>query len=165
MIGTSPSNFDRRIEIDCGSDDGLRVGMPVVNAAGLVGKITTVALDTAVVMLVADPQYSVMVSIAGGDGPVTGVLRGMGSDRLPQASLTESDGATGSPTVGDAVTTAGGTDSQAPPGLPVGQVAAVDVSSGEPVYDVQSLTDVDPNEPLVVLLYVPPREAAGAETG
>ena len=163
VIGSSPGNFDRRIEIDCGSDDGLQIGMPVVTVAGLVGKLTTVALDTAVVMLVTDPQYSVMVSIGGGDGPVTGVLRGMGSDRLQQASRPiDPDGASGSPTVGDAVTTAGGTDGQVPPGLPVGRVAAVDVSSGEPIYDVQPVTDIDPDEPLVVLLYVPPHEAASA---
>jgi hypothetical protein len=40
IIGSSPSNFDQRVEIDAGSTDGLRIGMPVVNSAGLVGKIT-----------------------------------------------------------------------------------------------------------------------------
>src|SRR5918995_928602 len=30
VIGSSPSNFDQRVEIDCGSIDSLRVGMPVV---------------------------------------------------------------------------------------------------------------------------------------
>ena len=34
MIGQSPNNLDLIIEINKGSDDGIRVGMPVVNPAG-----------------------------------------------------------------------------------------------------------------------------------
>ena len=56
VIGSSPSNFDQRVEIDCGSLDSLRVGMPVVNDAGLVGKITNVSPETSIVMLVTDPS-------------------------------------------------------------------------------------------------------------
>ena len=58
VIGSSPSNFDQRVEIDCGSLDSLRVGMPVVNDAGLVGKITNVSPETSIVMLVTDPLYT-----------------------------------------------------------------------------------------------------------
>src|SRR4051794_9854255 len=61
VIGSSPSNFDQRVEIDCGSLDSLRVGMPVVNDAGLVGKITNVSPHTSIGMLVTDPLYSVPV--------------------------------------------------------------------------------------------------------
>ena len=34
MIGQSPNNLDQIIEINKGSNDGIRVGMPVVNPAG-----------------------------------------------------------------------------------------------------------------------------------
>ena len=70
IIGSSPSNFDQRVEIDCGSLDGLRVGMPVVNEAGLIGKITTLSLDTSVVMLVTDPLYSVQSKVIAEVDPV-----------------------------------------------------------------------------------------------
>ena len=63
IIGESPSNFDQRVEIDRGSLDGLRTGMPVVNSAGLVGKVTNVFPQTAIVMLATDPQYSVPVKV------------------------------------------------------------------------------------------------------
>ena len=63
VIGSSPSNFDQRVEIDRGSLDGVKVGMPVVNEAGLVGKITQVNPETSVVMLLTDPQYHVPVKI------------------------------------------------------------------------------------------------------
>src|SRR5688572_13611446 len=63
VIGSSPSNFDQRVEIDCGSLDSLRVGMPVVNDAGLVGKITNVSPETSIVMLVTDPQYHIQSKV------------------------------------------------------------------------------------------------------
>ena len=43
VIGDSPSNFAQTVEINQGSANGIRVGMPVLNAAGLVGKITKVS--------------------------------------------------------------------------------------------------------------------------
>src|SRR4051794_39377300 len=58
VVGSSPSNFDQRVEIDCGSLDSLRVGMPVVNEAGLGGKITNVSPHTSILMPVTDPFYS-----------------------------------------------------------------------------------------------------------
>lgn len=69
IIGESPSNFDQRVEIDRGSLDNIRVGMPVVNSAGLVGKITNVFPQTSIVMLVTDPQYSVPVKVIAEEDP------------------------------------------------------------------------------------------------
>jgi rod shape-determining protein MreC len=63
IIGSSPSNFDQRVEIDRGALDGIKIGMPVVNDAGLVGKITNVSPETSIVMLVTDPLYSVPVKV------------------------------------------------------------------------------------------------------
>jgi rod shape-determining protein MreC len=65
IIGSSPSNFDQRVEIDRGSLNGIEVGMAVVNEAGLVGKITQVNPETSVVMLVTDPLYHVPVKVVG----------------------------------------------------------------------------------------------------
>lgn len=63
VIGGSPSNFSQTVEINQGSDRGLQVGMPVVNAAGLVGKVTQVFANRAVVMLSSDVQYAIPVQI------------------------------------------------------------------------------------------------------
>ena len=59
VIGNSPSNFAQTVEINQGSRDGLAVGMLVVNAAGLVGKITEVSSDRSVVMLATDTSFNV----------------------------------------------------------------------------------------------------------
>lgn len=62
-IGVSASNDLQVVEIDCGSIDGVREGMPVINQAGLVGKITRVYPETSVVMLITDLSYHVEVKI------------------------------------------------------------------------------------------------------
>ena len=96
VIGQSPNNLDLIIEINKGSSDGIRVGMPVVNPAGsLIGKVTApVTSDRARVMLITDPNYAILVKI-------------VRPERLPESASTTTTGVTagGSATT----TTAGGT--------------------------------------------------------
>ncbi len=63
VIGDTASNFSQVIEINQGSDRGLRVGMAVVNAAGLVGKVTEVFPKRALVMLATDVAYAIPVQV------------------------------------------------------------------------------------------------------
>lgn len=70
VIGESPSNFSQTVEIDRGSNDGLRVGMAVVDAVGLVGRITSVSSDRALIMLVTDAEYAIGVRVVNDDGLV-----------------------------------------------------------------------------------------------
>jgi len=68
VVGGATNNIDQVVEINKGSDDGIAVGMPVVNQAGLIGKITQANATTSKVMLVTDPRYSITVEILGGTG-------------------------------------------------------------------------------------------------
>jgi len=63
LVGQSPSNFDQQVEIDRGAVHGIRVGMAAINEAGLVGKVTSVAPQSSIIMLVTDPSYAVPVKI------------------------------------------------------------------------------------------------------
>jgi len=63
VVGSTPSNFSQTVEINRGRSCGIRVGMPVLNAAGLIGKVTEVYNDRAVVMLITDPAYSLAVKV------------------------------------------------------------------------------------------------------
>ena len=63
VVGESPTNFSQTVEINQGSSDGLRVGMPVVNAAGLVGKVTEVFANRSIVMLATDVLYAIPVQV------------------------------------------------------------------------------------------------------
>ncbi|MGD9702238.1 MAG: rod shape-determining protein MreC [Acidimicrobiia bacterium] len=71
VLAYAAQNFQQTVEINQGSKRGIRVGMPVVNAAGLVGKITSVTPDSAVVLLISDRNYSVTVKVVG-DQPIPG---------------------------------------------------------------------------------------------
>ncbi|CAN5730839.1 MAG: rod shape-determining protein MreC [Ilumatobacteraceae bacterium] len=70
--GQSPGNLDQIIEINKGRNDGIEVGMAVVNAAGLVGKITAPLLpDRAFVLLITDPKYVINVKVLAPPPPTT----------------------------------------------------------------------------------------------
>lgn len=66
VVGLAANNFDQVVEINKGRRSGIAVGMPVVNQAGLIGKITSVTENTARVMLVTDTRYAVGVKITSG---------------------------------------------------------------------------------------------------
>jgi rod shape-determining protein MreC len=73
VVGYAATNLDQVIEINKGSSSGIEVGMPVVNQAGLVGKVTRVTANTARVMLVTDARYAVTVKVTSSDGSVEDV--------------------------------------------------------------------------------------------
>ncbi len=63
VIGETPTNFSQTVEINQGSDSGIKVGMPVLNAAGLIGKVTEVFSNRSLVMLISDPDYALSIKV------------------------------------------------------------------------------------------------------
>ena len=59
VVGARSSNFQYSVQIDKGSNDGIAIGMPVVNGGGLVGKISQVFPNRSVVLLVIDPDFGI----------------------------------------------------------------------------------------------------------
>jgi rod shape-determining protein MreC len=59
VTGDAPSNFQNTVQITVGANRGVKVGMPVLSGAGLVGKITKVYAETSLVSLITDPSYSI----------------------------------------------------------------------------------------------------------
>jgi rod shape-determining protein MreC len=59
VIGRDPSNWNAVLIINKGRASGIKVGMPVVNSAGVVGKIAEVGENKAKVILLSDPNFSV----------------------------------------------------------------------------------------------------------
>lgn len=101
VIGRDPSPFMHYVIIDCGSDDGIRYGMPVVTAQGLVGRVAAVTSSASRVQLITDPSSIVNVRLKSGEsevqleGSITGDLT---LDMVPQDVTL---------TVGDLVLTSG----------------------------------------------------------
>lgn len=65
IIARSASSWWSTVQIDRGEQDGLDGDMPVVTDVGLVGKTTTVAQNTAYVLLIADENCKVAANVEG----------------------------------------------------------------------------------------------------
>lgn len=90
VVGQSPSNFAQTVEINRGRSCGIKVGMPVLNAAGLIGKVTEAYDDRAVVMLITDPAYSLSVKVVSVPPTTTTIASSSGSTQttLPPTTTT-----------------------------------------------------------------------------
>ena len=75
-IGLDTNPAIRSIIIDKGRDDGVRVGMPVESARGLVGQVFRTTENSAQVLLITDNISSIPARL--GSSRATGILRGGG---------------------------------------------------------------------------------------
>jgi rod shape-determining protein MreC len=137
IIARDPSNLTWEVGINAGTQDGVRVGMPVVGAAAgggaLAGSVVQVANDTATVRLAVDPRATVV----GLDQQTRalGLVRGQLGGQLIMVQVRATDQLA----VGDTVVSAGltltdanGTEaarSPYPRGLLVGTITALQLDA------------------------------------
>jgi rod shape-determining protein MreC len=146
VVGVSPSNFSQTVEISQGSDRGIEVGMPVVNGAGLVGKVHKVYPDRAIVMLVTDPEFAIGVKVGVAaedttDAEQTTVTAPNGQAPGAGAATTStSSTSTTSTTVAGPGTTTAATLPRSNPLGPVVTVTTVPSATTTTVADLQNLT-------------------------
>ncbi len=78
VVGREPSYWNNSMIIDKGANEGVKVGQPVVNALGVVGKVSEVSPTTAKVILITDPQFSLaaLVKRTRESGLISGTLDG-----------------------------------------------------------------------------------------
>jgi rod shape-determining protein MreC len=127
----SPSSWYQTALINKGSSDGIRVDQPVINSAGLVGKVKAVSDGNAQILLLTDDDFGVSAKVAktqdpGVIGPVQGTPGDLLLDLVPKATNVRP---------GDLVITAGTTTARLPspfpPGIPIGEVKRIDTGEGE----------------------------------
>ena len=145
VVADSASNFDLTVEIDRGRGAGVATGMPVVTAAGLVGRVIEVSEQRATVRLVTDPRSDVGVRLASsGD---LAIVKGRGAGRPFAVDLVEP----ATPVApGEVLVTSGLQAAAFPPGLAVATVASSELRTGalqrdvaaEPVADLGRLAFV-----------------------
>lgn len=146
VVAGPASNFSHTIEIDKGSDAGLKVGMPVVNGAGLVGKLVQVTGSRSTVQLITDPDFAVGVRLVPDGAPGTARGTGEGEDIVVDTGL-EADVKVAK---GTALTTSGADRSAFPGFIPVGTVRSTREGSGgltldlvvDPIADTEKLAFV-----------------------
>jgi len=145
VVSTAPTNFQLTITIDRGTDAHLDVGMPVVTAAGLVGRITEVSKIRSTVLLITDRASNVGVRLANSGEP--GVARGDGSrNPLPLDLIT-----TEVPVdLGEPVVTSGLERGLFPAQIPVGRVKSVSVAASALQKDIL----IEPSVDLVRLEFI-----------
>jgi len=141
VIGEDVSPFARvlRIHLDVGASDGLREGMPVVAAEGLVGRIRQVSGNVAQVMLAVDARSSINVQVAGKG--VTGNLQGTGDEEAYTALLTYLHKAEDL-VEGDTIVTSGH-DRVFPPGIEVGYIRSLEERQRGLYYELQVVPAVN----------------------
>jgi rod shape-determining protein MreC len=118
VIGRDPSPFLHYVVLNRGSDDGIRRGMPVVAAEGLIGRVAQVTATAARVELITDPAALVSVQLQPSDvdGVLTGSVTGdLGIDLIPQDATLQA---------GDLVFTSG-IGGLYPPNILIGQITNV----------------------------------------
>ena len=155
VIARSPSSWYQTFQLNKGSSDGVRVDQPVVNGAGLVGKVKEVSDGNAVVMLLTDPEFGVSArSLKSGEPgsvhPAVGAAGDLRFELVPNAKEVRR---------GERIITAGTSTSARvsdlrslyPRGIPIGTVKRIETGEGEldrvihvePAADLHSLDIVE----------------------
>jgi rod shape-determining protein MreC len=153
VVGGSPDNFQRTVEINKGTSSGVFVGQPVVAGNGLVGKITQSSSTLATVTLMDDPSIGIGVRLE--NSKVKGITEGRVGESTMRLNFLDSSNPlhkclknaknlTTCLSVGELVFTASTADAAFPPDIPVAKVVKV----------TQANTDLEANivlQPLVNL--------------
>ncbi|MDP1819760.1 MAG: rod shape-determining protein MreC [Acidimicrobiales bacterium] len=139
VISGPVSNFGHTIEIGKGSSSGIAEGMPVINGAGLVGRVVLVTSSSSTVQLITDPDFAVGVRVVP-DG-VTGTAKGngRGEDLIVDTPLD----AEAEVEAGVELTTSGEDRSNYPPSIPVATVRRTEEGSGGLTLDLIAEPNVD----------------------
>ncbi|HZD68166.1 MAG TPA: rod shape-determining protein MreC [Actinomycetes bacterium] len=162
VVAASGSNFQWSVTIDAGATQGIAADMAVLDADGLVGRVSSVTADYATVLLISDPSSGVAASLARNKAP--GILRGQGEQDLTFEPVRAGTDVR----AGDSLVTQGYQGGIFPAGIPIGAVSRVDRASAtslvarvsvQPYSDLGSLDVVA----VVVAKPTPPRRAGSSK--
>jgi rod shape-determining protein MreC len=126
VYGRSPTVWYSTITVDRGTSDGVRAGDPVVNGAGLVGRVRTASGHRAQVLLITDGDSAVSARV--NESKASGIVQSAVGE--PNDLLMRYLGRNDRVREGQTVVTAGSESerlpSRFPPGIPIGRVNEVD---------------------------------------
>lgn len=171
VVGGAPGNFERTVQINKGSSQGVTVGQPVVAGNGLVGRIIETASESATVLLIDSPGFGVGVRLENTN--VEALAEGRTGERGMRLNFLQASSVTGrllgecgkddSPDTciskNELVFTSAVEDASFPPDIPVAKVAEVSRPKGdlERTITLQPLVDLDDLTYLKVLRWPEPK--------
>src|SRR3954451_8796017 len=128
----SPNTWYQRVTINKGTSDGVHRGDPVINGAGLVGKVEDVTGGSSIVTLITDQSFATGVYAGEGRNPGS-ITPAVGA---PGDLLLEPVNAQAKVRAGDLVYTQGTSGdgrlkSRYPPAILIGSVSRVDLGNGD----------------------------------
>lgn len=144
VIGVGASRDSKDIFIDRGVEDGVRAGMAVLTAEGVVGKVRNAFGRAALVMLINDVDAGVGVILGG--SRVRGVMKGRGG----RDCLLDYIAGEVKVSVGETVYTSGD-DRIYPKGLLVGQVVKAEPGSDFQLIRVRPFAPLDRLDEVLVI--------------
>ena len=158
VISGSTDTWSSTVTIDKGSVAGLAVGMPVMDATGVIGQIISVAPNSSVVRLIYDEGSSVpaMIQSNRAQGMLDGSAGGGLSLDLVRSDLTVE--------IDDIVVTSG-LGGVYPKGLPIGRVSIVERNPGALYLEisVEAYARIQSLEEVLVITSLTDEQRATAE--
>jgi rod shape-determining protein MreC len=139
ILARAPSDFEQQVEINAGSNAGLRLDTPVVTQDGLVGRVTQVTGSTAQVTLITDADSAVQaLDLRSG---AIGLLRhGQGQGQLILDLVTKEQDVR----AGDTIVTSGTRSRQYPSLFPRGIAIGKVLSVGQSDTSVYKQIQIEP---------------------
>ena len=160
VVTANVGNFDRySVQINRGSEDGIRNGMPVVTRGGLIGRIDgDPGRGHSRVTLLTDPDFEVGVLAVGTDDVALASGGGYGEPLM----VTKGLGIDTEVAVGQEVVTSGVDRSRYPAGIPIGTVTDVDYDEARlmQLLTVEPSANTDNLSFVTVMLYDPLNEGS-----
>ena len=158
VISEDPSNLQRYITLDVGSEAGITHNMPVVTDRGLVGRISEVGSGWSRVLLIIDVSSSVNALTQ--STRASGLVQGQADGSLAMRSIPQSD----TVSVGDTIFTSG-LGGNFPRQILIGQITEVERKDYDlyQVASVQPTVDFDHLEAVLVITGFEPIEETSPE--
>lgn len=150
VIGHDAANWWKSIQIDRGTDDGLRENLAVINADGVIGKTVKVTRTEARVLLLIDPNCKASALLQ--SSRETGVCAGTDSAEPTLLMTYVTRGITVRP--GERILTSG-LGGVFPKGLPIGTVTKVQLNKQTGMYQdltIQPVVDFRRLEEVLVVV-------------
>jgi rod shape-determining protein MreC len=124
VISRDPTLWYATIEVDKGSDDGVRTNNPVVGDGALVGKVTSVGPTFSIVTLITDHSYAVTAQVQNAAGDTGVLVPAVGNpNQLLLQNLPRQATVSPAAQVVTAGFKSGALDSLYPPGIPIGTIS------------------------------------------